>query len=632
MKRAFTVKNFFLLSSRPEPARPPWQRVLWRLWPLFWVVLSSLGLGLISLLMAIGPYPAELAQGYWETPILLYLNLGPVVALALLFFGLFRSARRSFLLTALLTLGLSAGHYYKLFFRDDPLMMADLFLLKEAGNMMGNYSLFWNDFLFLTVSYVVVVYLLLCLLARQRPQKGSRFRQVTVLSGCTFLLLLTPSLLSESLYEGKAANYAHLESQWAATQQYIAHGFVYPFLHSAADAVDLPPPGYDRDKALALLDRYQDADIPETQKVNVMGIMLEAYNDFTRLGIQGIDPEVYQVWHDLEAEGVAGDLITNIFAGGTVDTERCFLTGYSHLRDFRSSANSYPWYFRTQGYLVEGMHPCYQWFYNRSDVNRYLGFENYYFVENYFGEYTGGAVAYDSLFFQHLLYTYRIRVAGGAPYFTFSVTYQGHGPYKSDTFDWAERGTFYTNDGSLSESQEAILHNYLGSIASTNQQLKMLTDALREDPEPVVLVLFGDHNPWMGDGGAVFEALGTDFDAGTLEGLTNYYGTRYLIWANEAAKKVLGKDFQGEGPTISPSFLMNEVFRQCGWDGPAYLQATNAVMDKVSVVNVPTGLYVEDGQLTDTLSPEGAALIRDYQALQYYSRGHFRYEAEEDLS
>ena len=148
MKRAFTVKNFFLLSSRLEPARPPWQRVLWRLWPLFWVVLSSLGLGLISLLMAIGPYPAELAQGYWETPLLLYLNLGPVVALALLFFGLFRSARRSFLLTALLTLGFSAGHYYKLFFRDDPLMMADLFLLKEAGNMMGNYSLFWNDFLF----------------------------------------------------------------------------------------------------------------------------------------------------------------------------------------------------------------------------------------------------------------------------------------------------------------------------------------------------------------------------------------------------------------------------------------------------------------------------------------------------
>lgn len=623
------MKHFFLFLREPEPSWTSGKRLLFWFWQLLCVVFSALGVGYMSLRMAVGPYEPELAQGYYETPLLLILNLAPVVALALLFYALFRSAHRSFLLTALITLGFSAGNYFKLYFRDDPLMLADLFLLKEAGNMTGNYSLFLSGILKGAILVVVLGYLFLRLFVRGRPPKRTRTRQVLTLTALTLLLLLVHPILDEELYNGKAANYAHLESQWAATQQYIAHGFVYPFLHSAVEAVDLPPPGYERDKAMALLEQYEDTDIPEEQKVNFIGIMLEAYNDFTRLGIQGIDPEVYQVWHDLEAEGVSGDLITNIFAGGTVDTERCFLTGFSKVKNFRENTNAYPWYFRSQGYTVEGMHPCYQWFYNRSHINRYLGFENYYFVENYFGEYTEGKVAYDYLFFQHLLYTYRTRVAQGAPYFTFSVTYQGHGPYSGDSFDWAERGSFYTNDGSLDESQEAILHNYLGSIASTNQQLKMLTDALREDPEPVVLVLFGDHNPWMGDGNAVFEALGVDFNMDTKEGFTNYYGTRYLIWANEAAKKALGKEFQGEGPTISPGFLMNEVFRQCGWTGPAYLQATNAVMDKVSVVNVPTGLYVEDGQLTGTLSPEGEALIRDYQALQYYSRGHFRRESGE---
>ena len=71
---------------------------------------------------------------------------------------------------------------------------------------------------------------------------------------------------------------------------------------------------------------------------------------------------------------------------------------------------------------------------------------------------------------------------------------------------------------------------------------------------------------------------------------------------------------------------MNEVFRLCGWEGPAFLQATQAVMDRVPVMNTPTGLYVEEGVLTGTLSPEGAALVEDYDILQYYYRTHFAYD------
>ena len=39
--------------------------------------------------------------------------------------------------------------------------------------------------------------------------------------------------------------------------------------------------------------------------------------------------------------------------------------------------------------------------------------------------------------------------------------------------------------------------------------------------------------------------------------LCNYYCTPYLIHANEAARDALGFDFVGEGPKISPCFLMN---------------------------------------------------------------------------
>ena len=68
----------------------------------------------------------------------------------------------------------------------------------------------------------------------------------------------------------------------------------------------------------------------------------------------------------------------------------------------------------------------------------------------------------------------------------------------------------------------------------------------------MVIVLFGDHNPWMGDANSVYSKLGIDLDLSTKEGFLNYYATRYLIWANDAAKEVLGCDFQGEGPRREP--------------------------------------------------------------------------------
>ena len=58
-----------------------------------------------------------------------------------------------------------------------------------------------------------------------------------------------------------------------------------------------------------------------------------------------------------------------------------FLTGNYQLRNFRGNANSYAWYLREQGYAIEGSHPYYQWFYNRFNINGYLGFETYRFLE-----------------------------------------------------------------------------------------------------------------------------------------------------------------------------------------------------------------------------------------------------------
>lgn len=243
-------------------------------------------------------------------------------------------------------------------------------------------------------------------------------------------------------------------------------------------------------------------------------------------------------------------------------------------------------------------------------------------MENLFGQYTRGDFALDNVFFPELIKAYEAGTAGDKPYFNFSVTYQGHGPYVATQCLWGNKSDYIADDSPYTEAQQYILSNYFGSIADTNRHLKELTDYFRADDEPVVLVLFGDHNPWMGDGNSVYSAMGIQFDLNTQEGFCDYYSTRYIIWANDAAKQALGSDFQGEGPDVGPYFLMNVLFDLCGWDGPAYMQATDTIAAQIPMVH-QSGRYMEQGVLTSTLSDLGEKRLKEYQSLQYYWRNHF---------
>lgn len=618
------MRRFFRLRQPSEQ----WSRKahigFWS-WQLVWVVLSAVGIGLVSLFLSIGSYPVRYVQGFFATPILLVLNIAPCVCLALLLYGITRRPLLSYSLTAAVVLGFSTANYFKLLFRDDPLMFADLTIVREAANMLGRYRLFLSHRLAVALAAVLLGFLLMAVFVRGRPAKGGRFRHVLALAAATGCFLSYLFCTDPVLYNGKAADYRFIDHFWSATEQYIAHGFVYPFLNSTNTAAQAPPDDYRESDAAALLAAHQDADIPEDKKVNVVAIMLEAFQDFSRFDVLDLPEDIYADYHAIEAESVRGDLVTNIFAAGTVDTERCFLTGYSALPDFRGKTNSYPWYFRSQGYQVTGMHPCFQWFYNRANINENLGFEDYFFIENHFNVYSADTPTADALFFPDLMGELESRQAG-APLFSFSVTYQGHGPYPTDSCIWGDADEILTPALKAAYSPEAynIMANYFGSVKDTSRCLLELKNFLAAQDEPYVLVLFGDHNPWMGDGNSVYTAMGLDLDQGTQEGFRNYYATRYLIWANEAAKEAVGNDFVGDGPDLGPYFLMNHLFTLCGWDGPAYLQAVDPTAKAVSVQH-QTGMYLENGMFTRTLSSEGAALTRDYQWLQYYDKHHFRY-------
>ena len=146
---------------------------------------------------------------------------------------------------------------------------------------------------------------------------------------------------------------------------------------------------------------------------------------------------------------------------------------------------------------------------------------------------------------------------------------------------------------------------------------------LRDTEEPVILVLFGDHKPWMGNRNTVYEALGVSLDLSTEDGFRNYYATPYLIWANDAAKAILGSDFSGSGPEISPCFLMNEVFSLAGWGGSEYMKFMNEVKEVLPVIHT-SGRYVTDGVLTQTLPEDAGRWLERFRQVQYYRQTNFQ--------
>lgn len=614
------MKTFWLFQKSPDGLSKGRTALFWA-WNLFLVLASGICLGGLSLLFAYGSYSPNVFYSYFTHPLIFLLNVAPVVGLELLLWCLTGKSALSFFLAGFVTVGFSIGNYYKLLFRDDPLMFQDMRNIREALSITNtaSYDLTPDKRIVFGILCLIFGTVVLHFVARGVPGKKRRFAAAAVL-----VLACVPAsnaYASARVYDTLTANYDYI-NRWAATQAYISKGFVYPFLHSISAGSAKPPEGYDEDEAAAMLAQYTDADIPAEKKVDLITIQLEAFADFSRFAnVEGIDFEkAYSTFHEIEAESVAGDLITNIFAGGTVDTERAFLTGYADLRDFRTDTNSHAWYLQQQGYTAEGSHPSYQWFYNRRNVNAYLGLPTYYYFENYYNEVDSINLAADRLLFPEILDLYREN-RGEDPYFSFNVTYQGHGPYSTTENQW--KGQTFT-DGRYSTETTFIVDNYLASVQDTAQELRKFLDELQSEERPVAVVVYGDHMPWLGDGNSAYTELGVDLDTSTEQGYLNYYGTRYLVWANDAAKAAIGHDFTGEGETVSSCFLMNEAFALLGWEGSAWMQAGNDIRATLPVIT-SMGRYVEDGHLTDTLSPAGEAALRKFKFLEYYLCETFLY-------
>ena len=319
-------------------------------------------------------------------PAIVALNLIPPLLLLLVGWLATRRAWAGCLLAALPTLALGVSNLYKVALRGDPVTVSDLRLLRTAGGIVTRYQLTRNDSVIGAVVTVIALLALSRLLLPPAPM-AVRSRLIGLLACCAAVPLLLPFYVGDVSYALTENN--DFVAEFADSELYASRGTWYSFLHTAPDLFSAIPSKAMRRSAERTLSRYEDADIPEEQKVQVVGVMLEAFCDLTDYPVLAANETVaalYEPLHELEQRCVSGRIITNIFAGGTVESEWNFLTGYSHHGEFTVPVDTYVRYFKAQGYDAVFQHPGYSWFYDRRVINENLGFDRSVFTEDGFGE------------------------------------------------------------------------------------------------------------------------------------------------------------------------------------------------------------------------------------------------------
>ncbi len=573
-----------------------------------------------------------LISGFLRQPLLIVLNALPVGLLILAAAALFRNVFLGAALVNFLVCALSIANRVKIEVRDEPVFPRDFALLKEVGSALESYDIRFPLPQIGAVVLVTAVLAVLGLLFRSEPFPLERLRGWlgSLLGFAASLAVLAGLILtvyaSKDLYQSfKVSNAEYVPAVFNDL------GFPYAFCHHFTTYLVDRPEGFSR----AMAESWETGDKSGQGKpVSVVMVMNEAFSDITDADVfrytEENDPlaNLHALREDPHA--LSGHVAVPGFAGGTANTEFDVLTGMqtnalsasttSAMRVVNRNLDSLFRVFGNDGYETSFYHPGDNWFYNRENVYRWFGAEETRFVGDMESpEYKGRWVTdgYAAGLIEEAF------EAAEAPLFHFTTTIQNHMSYTADKY-----GPDYefppTGVPGLSEEVEALLSVYVEGVRDADAMLGRLWKYFDGRSEPVVLVYFGDHLPYLGNDMLGYKELGLDAAApeGEQRDPFSPYKTPYVIWANEAAAEVLDWDRAVEAldlpESISACFLGTAVLELTGRGNESpWFFFLSELRRELPVVQ--SGLcQLFDGSVTDELTVEQRELVQQWRRWSYY--------------
>ncbi len=374
---------------------------------------------------------------------------------------------------------------------------------------------------------------------------------------------------------------------------------------------------------------YDSVPNGEMVKPNIIMIMNESWSDLRVLGEIETSEPFMPFTDSLEENAIKGHLYTPVLGGITANTEYEALTGDSlavlaptvvlpYLNQVNHDIYALPRTMHDKGYQTMAIHAGAKAAWNRGEVYEYFGFDEFFDANEFetTPEYLRGFVS-DKSNFQEIIWRYEHRDKE-RPFFLFDVTIQNHGGYYPDASFTdlpieVERinGTPAAGAGNISD-----LEMYLNLMKITDDDFKNLIHYFEQVEEPVVVCMFGDHQPLLSDN--FYSLMFKDSELSEFEQNLIEHMTPYVIWTNydiNIEEKEYG-DF-------SANYLPGVVMRTAGLDLPVYFQFLEEARLKLPVISV-SGCIDKEGTAGLMEDWEDTEIIRDYRILQYghlYDKG-----------
>lgn len=428
--------------------------------------------------------------------------------------------KRIFSMLFILALWVSAGiaNSVLIVYRRSPLIAADFSVLKSALSIMNVYMTKFQMILVIVSITAVLVSLILLLIKEKR--KKIDYRKIAVMLAISVAVSVIPSdyIMAE---KSKTPN-ANI------TDEAYKYGFVCCFLNSVFNNGVNRPSGYSKHKMSSIVKAFDREETP-TKTPNIVVLQLESFIDPYKIDGAKYSQDPIPNFRRLKENYSSGLLNVSVFGGGTANTEFEVLTEMN-LQHFGIGEYPYETVLKEQplesvcydlneiGYTSHALHNHTGTFYDRHEVYKNLGFDTFTPVE-YMNNIEYNLLGWEksNVFTDEILNT--LSSTKGKD-FIFTVTSQCHGKYP-DEYEASDIEVSGTGD---IEKIKPQLEYFCDQLYEEDKWLGTFISELKKYPEPVMVVMYGDHMP----------ALNITYDMMDEESL---YQTEYVIWSNYHAPK-----------------------------------------------------------------------------------------------
>ncbi len=490
--------------------------------------------------------------------------------LLLMFSGFHLLKRKGYIIVSFVAsiplLILSLASYIKQSIREMPVVPSDLSMTNEATSMS---QLFSGTLLFWAIAGLVVSCGIIVLLAIKVPNQAERnWIRISTSAILMLLFFVTFSIESKADSTYLKSKFNITDIPWDQKGTYEQDGVIAGFTLNMKWMTQPKPKGYTKAAIENIINQSVQSKVNNTEKPNIIVIMNEAFWDPTRMTNVQFNKDPLPYFHQLQQKQTSGNLNVSVFGGSTANTEFEALTGLTtqllpagsiaYLNYVNKPIPSLPYILREQGYDTTAIHTWHSWFYNRSAVYKYLGFDRFISAEYMVNPVPHGAFIHDQTMTDQIIEKLTTN-NNGKPNFIFGVTTLNHGPYNPNLKYPYANMEVNLKDGAFTKEAKGILEVYSDNLTEIDKELKRLIAAINATHKKTILVFFGDHLPLLGNNFDVYRETGYYQENNTYDEYLKMHSTPLLIWDNFSQKK--------ENLNIGSSLLSPIILNRAGLNG-----------------------------------------------------------------